>query len=577
MKIKLYKLPLIVILAGILFSLYLQWQIPDEVFFSGDAGLKALQAKQFASGDFRFDLHLSAQAWVQQLWNEGLYPFEPPFAYKISQQYFSQYPFTFPLVTAPFYALFGFRGLYILPLASLWALWFSFSLTCQRLKLGTTATSLALATLIFASPLSLYGAMYWEHTLAIFLAFEGLVTILVPNQSNLSTKKAILGGILLGLSVWFRPEFLCLVGIVLLLSFVSPRVSFIFELAFLFSAIVIAISIWMKAESIRFIGFIGVISYAISKVNFTLENKKHIIGSMLLSVAGFFGLNAMIYHHPLGTHGLQVVEEISLRSRGEEAFKYFQQMNYDLLYYFPIIFFPFLYLLLSLVDIKLKLQPRIKILFIICILFIYGTPILLPSSGGKQWGPRFLLILIPLISLLAIVILKSVFRSHRFSWRLVGLGIFAVFFSLGIYTNTYIGTSRLLQDYRQRVFPALTFLRKEPNSVVAVSHQFIAQELQAVFGKKTFFITKNPEDLQKLIEVLIAQKQSQFILLCYTSQDICNYAKNVTNEGWIIPIENNTNKVVFDYLNKFKELDWRSDGGVIFYRVSLLSSDKINN
>ncbi|MGL5804557.1 MAG: LA_3751/LA_3752 family putative glycosyltransferase, partial [Xenococcaceae cyanobacterium] len=74
MKLSKYPLSLSIILVGILFSLYLQWQIPDGVYFSGDAGLKALLAQQLSSGIFRFDLLPPAQEWVRQLWDNGLYP-----------------------------------------------------------------------------------------------------------------------------------------------------------------------------------------------------------------------------------------------------------------------------------------------------------------------------------------------------------------------------------------------------------------------------------------------------------------------------------------------------------------------
>lgn len=102
-----YKLPLMIILVGVLYSLYLQLQISDEVFFSGDAGLKLLLTKQFASGKFQIDLDLPVESWVGNLWANGLYPFEPPFAFNLNNRYYIQYHFIYPLINAPFYALLG--------------------------------------------------------------------------------------------------------------------------------------------------------------------------------------------------------------------------------------------------------------------------------------------------------------------------------------------------------------------------------------------------------------------------------------------------------------------------------------
>jgi hypothetical protein len=64
MKVKYVSLA--IILGGILFSLYLQTQIADGVYFSGDGGLKALLAKQLASGNLSFDLASSQVAWIDQ-------------------------------------------------------------------------------------------------------------------------------------------------------------------------------------------------------------------------------------------------------------------------------------------------------------------------------------------------------------------------------------------------------------------------------------------------------------------------------------------------------------------------------
>ena len=151
MKYKLSQLPLLIIVVGIVFTLYLQWRIPDGVFFSGDAGLKALLAQQLGSGQLHFDLIPPLENWVRNLRDSGLYPYSEPFVYQQDDLYFITFPFTFPLVTAPFYALFGFRGLYLIPLVATWFTWGIFYATCQRLKVKSVYTSLALISLNFAA------------------------------------------------------------------------------------------------------------------------------------------------------------------------------------------------------------------------------------------------------------------------------------------------------------------------------------------------------------------------------------------------------------------------------------------
>lgn len=479
MKIQQYKFPLVVILAGILFSLYLQLKIPDGVFFSGDAGLKALLAQQFSAGNFRFDLDVPADQWVRDLWKNGLYPFDEPFVYNRLNRYYITFPFTFPLVSAPFHALFGYRGFYIIPLISLWAIWLSFYLACQRLRLKSLSTSIALATLIFASPLSIYSATYWEHTLAVALNFHGISTLLIPGSQGLSKKDAALSGILIGLSVWFREEILGLVAFLCILVY--------------------AASLLM-----------------IRRLEFLAKRKEIFVISMIATIAVFFGLNTLIYHHPLGMHSVQIVEKFSLLDRLSEGLKNFKEMGGALFYYFPIAFFTILYLPFSLVLKKrIKLTLTMKIVYIICFLFIVAVALMVPpGAGGKQWGPRFLLVIMPLIALVAIIELKFIRRIARFGLRYIGLAIFCVLFLIGVYINSYKGTEFLSENY-QKISPAIQFLRSQPETVVAMSHQYVAQVLEAGVKNKVFFKAENAQDLKSLGEALIGEGKQKFIYMCY--------------------------------------------------------------
>ena len=208
---------LCILIAGIVFSIYLQTLIKGEVFYSGDMGLKLLQTKQFTTGVLRLDLDLNAPRWVRDLWTEGAFPFKPPFVYARENRYFVQYPFPFTLVSAPFYAWFGFRGLYLIPLISAWVLWARCLVVCRRLGMNGSGQALTLTAMIFASPLTVYSAMFWEHSPAVALAFCGLSVILLGLSEGLSRFQAALGGCLIGLSAWFRPECLCLVAVMVVL------------------------------------------------------------------------------------------------------------------------------------------------------------------------------------------------------------------------------------------------------------------------------------------------------------------------------------------------------------------------
>lgn len=513
-KFKIPKLPVLVIFAGILFSLYLLWHIPDEIFFSGDGGLKFLLTKQFSAGNFRVDIDRAVEPWIRNLWLEGLYPFgdREPWIYYRDNLYYSPFPFTFSLVSAPFYALFGFRGLYIIPVVSLWSIWFCFDRVCQRLKLSSIISAVALTILIFASPLTFYGATFWEHTIAVALAFHGLAILGTPPSGELSKKQAIISGILIGLAVWFRGEFLCLIALLVLFTFASTRIKFAFDLILLLSAIIFCLFIVQKESSFWFIAIICLAAYASSHINLVFQKKYIFVVSMLLTVSLYWIINTIIYHHPLGIHALQVVEHLSLRGRISAAFKFFNSMSYDLFSYFPIIFLPIIYVILSLFNSKLRFKPQMKILFLVYILFSFSVPLLLPSEGGKQWGPRFLLILIPVISLLTVMIWQQTLKLTPLSLKYSFTAILFIFLAIGIYINTYQASVYLIQSYQPS--KKLELLRKDGHQIVAVNHEFVSQGLVSVFNKKVFFLTKTPENLAKLSSALHKQGIQEFIYVC---------------------------------------------------------------
>ncbi|MBW4486344.1 MAG: hypothetical protein KME12_01000 [Trichocoleus desertorum ATA4-8-CV12] len=530
MKIPRLNIPLTVIFIGILFSLCLQALVPNDVFYSGDGGLKALLAKQFSAGNFHFDLRLPVNTWIQSLWDIGLYPFRPPFVYNVENRYFVTFPFTFPLVTAPFHALLGFRGLYVVPLVSTWVLWFSFYLACQRLKLGKISTSIALVVLIFTAPLSLYSAMYWEHTLAVALAFQGLALALVPPVKGLSTRDAIFSGALIGLAVWFRPEFLCLVGIML---------------------------VWLVATQTK----------QLKKFNFVGQKAIAIAVSMMLSVAIFFGINLLVYQHPLGIHSVQIVEEFTLSQRLRTALDNLKQLLFSLTYYFPVVFFSLIYTCLAFLGGKLKLTPKMQVILLISILFVLAVPLIVPAgAGGKQWGPRFLLITVPLIALLVAMQLKSLMQTHQRNLQLAFMGLLAVFGLVGLYINIFLGTVDLARNYQLTV-PAVAGLRSQPSSIIAMSHEYVAQALAPSLPEKAFFLTEANQDVKQLSTTLLSQGYQKFLYVCYPYRD-CNTPK-ASLDDLKFSHSNQPFTMQFSDLGKF--------GKYPIYEVSILQSSSISS
>ena len=522
---KLKSISLVIILGGILFSLYLQGQVADGVYFSGDGGLKALLAKQLATGELRFDLAIPEATWIQELWNAGLYPYDEPYVYQVAEKYYITFPYTFPLVTAPFYALFGYRGLYIIPLVSCWVVWLVFYLDCLRLSLNNLVTALGLICLIFASCLTIYSAMYWEHTLAVALSFTGLSLWFIfdreargkkqegrnkENKINCQQKntfKTIVSGILIGLAVWFRPEFIFVVVITIGLAIFTSSYS--------------------QFKNILFFN-----TQNLQPIIFPIRQQLVLAISMILTVAGFFISNKIIYGYAIGIHGIQAVEPIPLSDRLMGAWQNFTGMSLTLIEYLPIIIIPILYLLFYGIQ-KLffaksaiiKFPDLYAIAYLSIIAFMIGVSLLVPVgtagliSGGKQWGVRFLLMLVPVITLLAAIQLQQIENNKLL--RYFTIFMIVLLTAIGINKNI-LQASQILTKNNRVTYPAIKFLQTDPNQNIAISHEFVGQALEAATSdREIFFTVDTVPELIQFSQALIEQQQKQFTYICYPHR-ACN-------------------------------------------------------
>jgi hypothetical protein len=494
-------LPLLVIVAGIFYSLFLLRQIPEGVYFSGDAGLKALLSEQLAQGTGRLDLIPPALAWVKDLWNAGLYPYQPPYAYHLGDRYFITFPYTFPWVTAPFFRLWGYYGLYVIPLLGTWVVWGLFYGACRLLRFSTSLTGLGLGLLIFASPLTLYSAMYWEHSLAVALGFGSLVLMGWARQQRSARWQVFVSGVGLGLAVAFRPEFLAVLALAIAIAWGQALLNLQW------------VKKWLKQlyrkpipdQDLEFIPHPGIFSLSA-------------IGTALL----FFGSNQLIYGHYLGIHGLQAIEKVTLGQKFKNAIAGVEGMGGTFLVFMPIISFFLFYCLFLLIN-----RSRIKPDWLL--LSIYGLSLLLLGliaflvppgtegliAGGKQWGTRFLLFLVPILLLATLAAFRHILQSEKPWLKYAGIACFSGLLWLSFQKNTLEGTAYLHKSY-QNIAPAIAFLTDQPDSVIAVSHQFVGQVLQApVKGEKLWFIAADINQLTKLTQALHQQNIARFLYVCY--------------------------------------------------------------
>jgi hypothetical protein len=485
---------------GVSYLLTLQLLVSEGTYFSGDSGLKSLLTQNVASGNWGFDIHFYEPMWVKALWGQGLFPYHEPFVYQLGEKYYITYPYTFSVITAPFFVILGYRGLYIIPILSTFGIWILFYLLCKKMEIGSISVNFGLLILIFATNLSLYSAIYWEHTLAVFLSFAGFYWMFPKKSSHtINNRDAFLGGVFSGLSVWFRPEQIFLV---IFMSFIS----------------LVALIKNCHPSNMRYLN-IGKISEYIGKSGWMYPL------SSLLTLFLYGVTNWVVYHNFFGLHSIQVLnQEQSLVERLLTTIGNLQLMTvgeYSLFVYDPIVLLPFIYLFLAWIQTgKEKNEQDWNIWCFFCPIFLVGVALLVPAgAGGRQWGPRFLLFLVPLLVFLFTWqldrMLKVPIKVHGITGK-IGVGLVLIAIGIGIIQNPIRGSDFLKQTYDQEKSTIQELLlEKEP--VVAVSDQFLAQLFQPAVGSNIIFLKADTkEKLATLCQALVAQNMRNFNYICYS-------------------------------------------------------------
>jgi len=185
-------------------------------------------------------------------------------------------------------------------------------------------------------------------------------------------------------------------------------------------------------------------------------------------------------------------------------------MNLLLLRYFPLAV-----LLLPVLFAWLKcgwpLARRTSVILVIALLYWTLAPFLFPNDGGKQWGPRFFLPLIPATLLACAGAWRQWTGSLPPRYRLALQAIVFPLICYGFFLNTVQGASILREDDLNRIRPALEYVRNDPGNIVVVNAHFIAMELSSVFREKYFFLVDDTTGLHKLIPILEHRGADHFV------------------------------------------------------------------
>jgi hypothetical protein len=153
--------------------------------------------------------------------------------------------------------------------------------------------------------------------------------------------------------------------------------------------------------------------------------------------------------------------------------------------------------------------------------FAVGVPFVLyparyDGSGGKQWGPRFLLLTAPIACLVGALGIRRILGQGGANARIVAV-FCAVLVLLGVHRNTVLGTAYLSQDYRGRVQPLVDFLDRDATEDVVVADQWMSQELIFALPSKTFFRVDDLRALERFVTEWRADGHGRFLYVRYAA------------------------------------------------------------
>ncbi len=214
-------------------------------------------------------------------------------------------------------------------------------------------------------------------------------------------------------------------------------------------------------------------------------------------------------------HGLQVLGNSGHFNKLKQAGNIFR-INLLLIEYFPVVLLLIPAVFAWLVY-KYPLKKTTIALILVCLAYCLFSLYMFPNDGGvggKQWGPRFFLPVIPII----ILILADIYAQ----WKLMVIDIrrrrsFAILAILtlgsGFIVNTFIEARTLRNENSNRVHPALSFVQQDPGNVIVVNAHFVTMELASIFREKDFFLAEDTAKFNKLLPFLKQQGVDHFIYI----------------------------------------------------------------
>lgn len=494
---------------GLVYIALLAWAVPLNGLWSGDQGAKLVQVVSLIRHRFTSGAIVEMGAAADPAGRFSALP--ALYTWRQGSAYYSIFSYPYAALTAPWFFLLGYAGLYVVPVAAtLSALALAATLGA---RLGLRAAWSLVPILGLATPVGFYALVFWEHALATALAMGALFyATLACSPSGRASRYAWIAGALAGLAWWFRAECLWL-GPALLAGMVWAKAGRQ-SVAWATGGLLVGL---LPMAALNLLVF-GLPLGPQVAVNFATPGAG--TPGALLAARGAIAATMLLDGPGRGLGWLNAIVALALAAtwagRGRRwliagaaslALVYLAWPGAKLLHTGLVAACPLALLTLSACRRTPMSRPAVRLLIGAAAVFICGVLLTAPNDGGSQWGPRYLLPALPALVIVGLVALDHPEASQRLPRTLalsllIAAGLLAGYQGVRVLRASTATSLRLIQVVNaQAAQPVLTDVWYAP------------QLLAPLYFERTILLLPTPDDLPAFNAAMREQGVARFSYL----------------------------------------------------------------
>lgn len=461
---------------------------------------------------------------------------------KIGDKIFSWWQVGFPLLSLPFYKLFGFGGLYFLPaLAGALIVYISGKITKYLSDGSDHLESITAVIIAFCSPVFFYSVTFWEHSISVALLMLTIYFLLISKGKSRNLF-FYLAGISGSLSIFFRTEaILIIAGFSLVLLLLNRKRFIPFSIGLGITTLSWAgLNYWLmgffispNVQAVQSLPNLnGLIKTGFKYIPYTLFNAPMvsafdlgrellIIGTILfIFVFGFSIIPKLKFFAILIFVGLSTISFYVLLQPG------LYRSVHGFLLICPIISLAFIVF-----RSKIWNEKRDYFLYMsggVSIFFIGFFMRAWLAAGGLQWGPRYMLGLYPLLIISSMVGVSELFKkSNKLKQNLIGFSILlSLTIGFGFQIRGYYTMVQTMKLYEQ----SANVLRELKDEIIITDCTWMPMVIPDLYWNGNIF--REPPNTALLDAIKVSGKNSYLsvkMISCNTmfiDEVIKNYEDN---------------------------------------------------